>query len=90
MLACFGEMGNQAIYSNMTAVLFVPFMKLYGFTLAQLGVLIGINYATQLVADIILTFFIDRVKYKNIVQISNVFGTIGMTFFLYIPLNKPK
>ena len=60
---------SQAIYANMTALLMVPFMSLYGLTLGQMGILVGINFGTQILADVLLTFIIDKVKYKNLVYI---------------------
>ena len=47
---------SQAIYANMTALLLVPFMSLYGLTLGQMGILVGINFGTQIFADLLLTF----------------------------------
>lgn len=80
---------SQAIYANMTALLIVPFMSLYGLTLGQMGVLVGINFGMQIFADLLLTFIIDKVKYKNLVYIANLLGFIGMVLYCMSPTLAP-
>lgn len=84
--ACFMGIFNQAIYANVSALLFVPFMAMYGFTIGQIGFLVGINFATQLLADIALTVLLDRVRYKTIVQASNILAIIGFALFALAPI----
>ncbi len=81
---------SQAIYANMTALLMVPFMSLYGLTLGQMGILVGINFGTQILADVLLTFIIDKVKYKNLVYIANLLGFIGMVLYGMSPKIMPS
>ncbi len=81
---------SQAIWANMTALLLVPFMSLYGLTLGQMGVLVGINFGAQIVADLLLTFIIDKVKYKNLVYVANLLGFIGMVLYCLSPTLLPK
>lgn len=81
---------SQAIYANMTALLMVPFMSLYGLTLGQMGILVGINFGTQILADVLLTFIIDKVKYKNLVYIANLLGFIGMVLYCMSPKIMPS
>lgn len=81
---------SQAIYANMTALLLVPFMSLYGLTLGQMGILVGINFGTQILADVLLTFIIDKVKYKNLVYVANLLGFIGMILYCMSPSILPS
>ena len=85
LASCFIGITNQAFLTNITAILVVPFMTLYDFTMAQFGLLIGINFASQMIADIILTLFIDKIKYKNIVQFANIISIIGTILFSLSP-----
>lgn len=90
-VACFVSIANQAIISNLTAILFVPFMKLYGFEIWQLGVLIGINFGAQMVADVILSFIIDKTPFRPIVVIAVAVSAIGLLFFGFVPfIFKPS
>ena len=89
LASCFCGIANQAILTNITAILFVPLMMLYDITITQFGLLVGINFCAQMVADIVLTIYIDKIKYKNIVQIANVISVIGMIVFAMAPVIMP-
>ena len=65
-------------------------MSLYGLTLGQMGILVGINFGTQILADVLLTFIIDKVKYKNLVYIANLLGFIGMVLYCMSPKIMPS
>ncbi len=80
---------SQAIFANMTALLMVPFMSLYGLTLGQMGILVGINFGTQILADVLLTFIIDKVKYKNLLYVANLLGFIGIILYCMSPTIMP-
>lgn len=84
--ACFMEIFNQAIYANVSALLFVPFMVMYGFSIGQIGFLVGVNFATQFFADLLLTAILDKVRYKTVVQASNILAIIGFTLFALAPV----
>ena len=62
---CRAGVVNQAIIANVTAILFVPFASLYGFTYVQLGILAAAGFCAQLAADTFLLFFIDRLSSKK-------------------------
>ncbi len=83
--ACFIGIANQAVVANLTALLFVPFMLLYGFEEWQLGVLIAVNYSSQLVADLILTKCIDRIPYRAQVLIAQALAAVGVLAFALVP-----
>ncbi|MDR3318081.1 MAG: MFS transporter [Clostridiales bacterium] len=84
-LACFLGIMNQSVVGSVTAILFVPFMSLYGFRLWQLGVLIGTGFITQVFADIMLTFFVDKFGFRPQVNIALALSLIGILFFASTP-----
>ena len=95
LAACLAGVANQAVITNVTALLFVPFSRLYGFSLAQLGVLTAVNFAAQMCADIFLLFFIDRLSYKGMALFAAALSAGGLLFYgadlpclsaFYIPL----
>lgn len=88
--ACVFGISNQAVITNITAVLFVHFMRLYEFELWQLGVLVGINFAMQMVADIILTFIIDRVGFRPLALIATAMSVLGLLFYGSLPFFVPS
>lgn len=85
-LACVFGIAGQAGVSNITAVLFVPFMHIYGFGIWQLGVLVGVNFFSQLAADVILTVLIDKIAYRKMAIFSVSLTITGLLSFALIPL----
>lgn len=83
--ACYAGIVNQAVITNVTALLFVPFMTLYGFTYMQLGLLTAVNFAAQMCADIVLLFIIDRVSFRKLTVFACMFSFIGLTFYGLVP-----
>lgn len=83
--ACYAGIINQAIITNVTALLFVPFMSLYGFSYLQLGLLTAVNFASQMCADILLVFLIDRVSFKKLVVFASCLSFAGLIFYGCVP-----
>ncbi len=84
-LVCHAGVVNQAIITNVTAILFVPFMRLYGFTYVQLGFLTAAGFAAQLCADFLLLFFIDRFSPRLLACIAAVLSCTGLIFYGILP-----
>ena len=85
IVGCFFGISNQAVITNITAVLFVHFMNLYDFRFWQLGVLVGVNFAVQLAADIVLTFLVDRIGFRPLVMAASGISTIGLLLYGSLP-----
>ncbi len=83
--ACFAGIMNQAICTNVTAILFVPLAGLYNLSIWQLGLLAGINFASQLIADVILTFIMDKFSFRPLVLTAVVLSGIGYILFASVP-----
>lgn len=77
-LSCFVGIFVQAIITNLTAILFIPMMDLYGFSYAHLGILVGVNFTTQVGADIIFSGLIDKIGYRKLVLPANIFAFVGL------------
>ena len=84
--ACVTAIVNQAVIANITALLFVSFLQLYGFGIWQLGVLVGGNYCAQLIADVVLTVFIDKCSYRALVLTAVALSSAGLIVFALFPL----
>ncbi len=81
IIACFFGIASQAVIINLTAILFVYFMTLYHFSFSFLGVLVGVNFAVQMLAGVVLTFLIDRIGFRPLVLIACLLGVIGLTVY---------
>ena len=71
---------TQAV-SNITALLFVPFMDLYGLTFVHLGILVGVNFGVQMAIDLIFAPLIDRLGYRKLVLPACVMAFLGFVIF---------
>lgn len=87
--ACRAGAANQAIVANVSALLFVPFMRLYGFTYLQLGLLTAVCFCSQLAADVALIFLIDRVSRRALAMAASFFSCAGLLFFGSVPYLFP-
>lgn len=84
-LSCFTGIFVQAINANITAILFIPLMKLYGLSYIHLGLLVGLNFAVQVAVDIIFSSLIDKYGYKKLVLPADIFSFFGLIIFALTP-----
>ncbi|MHB8961826.1 MAG: MFS transporter [Saccharofermentanales bacterium] len=87
--SCFVGIFTQAIITNLTAILFIPLMSLYGFSYIYLGILVGINFTTQVVADIIFSGLIDKIGFKKITTWTCLAAFGGLVLFGLTPTLFP-
>ena len=78
---CVAGIVNHAVIANLSALLFVPFMRLYGFTYIQFGILTAAGFGAQMTADIVLVFFIDRLPARALVGAASALGFAGLVFY---------
>lgn len=88
-LSCYVGIFLQAVVCNITAVLFVPMMGIYGFTYVQLGILVAVNFTAQVAVDIIFSGMIDKYGYRRIALPAILCGFIGLILFAASPLLFP-
>lgn len=75
----------QGTLVNLAPVLFIPLMEQYQLTYIQLGALASVNFATQLVVDIVLSKMVDKHGYRLALQFSAVMALIGYGIFAWAP-----
>lgn len=87
--SCFVGIFVQAIVTNLTAILFIPLMGLYGFRYGQLGILVGVNFVAQVSADVLFSGAIDRVGYRRIILPASLAACLGLVLFALAPWLLP-
>lgn len=87
--SCFIGIFVQALVTNLTAIMFVPLMSLYGFQYGQLGVLVGVNFTAQVCADILFSGAIDHFGYRRIILPASLMASLGLFLFALSPLLFP-
>lgn len=76
--SCYLAYVTSAVINNLAALLFVQFSKQYGLALSQLSFIITMNFAVQIVVDLIGAKYADKIGYRTIVRLSQVFGALGL------------
>lgn len=84
--SCFAGIFVQALVCNITAILFIPMMDLYGFSYVQLGILVAVNFTAQVAVDIIFSGIIDKFGYRKIALPAILCGFLGLVLFAASPL----
>lgn len=85
-LSCFVGIVCQAISSNITAILFIPLMTLYDLSYIHLGMLVAINFTTQVAVDIIASRLVDRYGFRAFVLPADLLAVVGLVLFGLSPV----
>ncbi|HKM35488.1 MAG TPA: MFS transporter [Lachnospiraceae bacterium] len=83
--ACFTGYIVQAIINNFLPLLFLTFQRLYGIPLSQITILITVNFAIQLLVDMLSIFFVDKIGYRMSMLLAHGFATVGMILLTFLP-----
>ena len=87
--ACYATNCTMAVVANLPPLLFVTFHSLYGISYTLLGLLVLINFCTQLTVDLIFSFFSHKFNIPLAVKFTPVLGAMGLLLFAAAPLFFP-
>ena len=88
-VSCFVGIFVQAIVANLSALLFTPMMGLYGFRYVHLGILVGVSFTTQVLADILFSGAIDRKGFRFFTLPTCVVAALGLVLYAATPVLFP-
>ncbi|GHV70593.1 MFS transporter [Spirochaetia bacterium] len=82
---------TQAIVNNLGPLLFLTFQRQFGITLAQLAVLISLNFTIQLLVDLLAVRYVDKIGYRAAAIAASVFASAGLFLMGFLPfvLSQP-
>lgn len=83
--ACFIAYVVQAIVNNFVPLLFLTFQDSYKIPLAQITMLITINFGVQLLVDMLAISFIDKIGYRASMLIAHVCVAAGLISLTVLP-----
>ena len=84
-LACsFAYLSTSSVFS-LPPMLFMTFHSMYGISFTLLGTLVLINFCTQLLIDLIFSFFSKHFNIKKTVRAMPIITTIGMLIYALSP-----
>ncbi len=76
---------TQAIVNNFAPLLFVTFSGQFDLNLADLSILIVLNFATQMCIDFTSAWFVKPVGLKRCCVLAHVFAALGLVFYGTLP-----
>lgn len=85
ILACFIAYITQAIVNNFVPLLFITLQDTYSIPLAQITLLVTINFGVQLLTDFLATYFVDRIGYRICIVAAHVFSAAGLLLLPVLP-----
>lgn len=77
----------QAIINNFLPLLFLTFQKSFGLSYSEISLLIVINFAVQLVIDVLSAGFVDRLGYRKSIVGAHFLaaaGLLGLSVFPFV------
>lgn len=86
LAACFTGYICQAIVNNFAPLLFLTFQTQLGVPLAQVTLLIVINFAVQLAVDLLAAKFVEKIGYRTSAVAAHLFIGTGLVLLGVLPL----
>lgn len=87
---CYFSYLSMASVFSLPPMLFVTFHEMYGISYTILGTLMLVNFCTQLIIDLIFTFFSEKFNIKFTVRIMPLITSLGLFIFAAVPLFFPQ
>ena len=83
--ACFLGYIVQVIVNNFVPLLFLTFEETYQIPLSRITLLVTINFAVQLLVDLLAIGFVDRIGYRVSILIAHIFSAGGVLLLTVLP-----
>ena len=80
---------TQAIVNNFAPLLFVTFHRTYGISLSRIGLLVTVNFVTQILVDLFSAKFTDRIGYRPNAVLAHIFAAVGLILLGILPELTP-
>ena len=88
--ACYTSSITMSVVCSVSPLLFITFHTLYGVSYSLLGLLVVINFVTQLAIDLIFSFFSHKFNIPKTVKCIPVLAIIGFVLYALLPWAFPN
>lgn len=88
--ACYTANVTMSAVANLSPVLFLTFRTLYDISYSSLGLLVLINFVTQLAVDVIFTLFSHKFNIAKTVKSIPVVAAVGFLVYALWPFFMPE
>lgn len=90
LTACYTGYITQAVVVNLAPLLFIVFREQYNISYEMLGRLILLNFGTQIVADILMLKFVDRIGHRRAAVAAHALCAVGLACLGLLPKLLPS
>ena len=88
--ACYAANITMSVVGNLSPLLFLTFRNLYDISYSLLGLLILVNFVTQLTVDLIFSFFSHKFNIPKAVTVTPLLSIIGLLIYALWPMLHPQ
>lgn len=88
-LACYASNITGMAIGNLPPLLFITFRQMYGIPYSLLGTLVLINFSTQLLADLVFSFFSHKFNIKLTLRLMPLITLAGLGLYALAPMLFP-
>lgn len=88
--ACYITNVSMSVVANLSPILFLTFHNIYGISYSLLGSLVLINFITQLLIDLVFSFFSHKFNIPLAVKITPLLTVVGLFLYAVCPLAFPQ
>ncbi len=88
--ACYTTGFTMSAVANISPLLFVTFREMYGISYTMMGLLVVVNFATQLFIDLVFSFFTRFFNIEKTVRLTPLLSAIGMIIYAVMPCFFPS
>lgn len=85
LCACYIGYITQAIVNNFLPLLFLNFHTSYDISLDRIGMLVAVNFLTQLAVDLLSAKFADKIGYRKLIVSAHIFAAAGLVMLGIFP-----
>ncbi len=87
--ACYTTNVTMSVITNLAPILFLTFRERYGLSYSLLGLLVLINFFTQLTIDLIFSFFSHKFNIPLAIKLTPAIAFAGLLLFASAPVLFP-
>ena len=87
--ACYSMNITMGAVGNLSPLLFLSFRSEYGLSYSLLGLLVLVNFCTQLTMDLIFSFFSHKFNMEKAVKSMPYIAIVGFLLYALLPLAFP-
>ena len=89
VLACYNGYITQAICINLAPLLYLTFQRQFSLSVAEVGLLVAVNFATQIAVDVIASHYASRLNLRAMAVLAHIFAAVGLVGLALFPKLMP-